>query len=57
MLIPVFVRVNREAVVNLGCVKEVQRPDSKRLLFIMEGGAEFVASRKGTMEFRRKFSL
>lgn len=53
----VFVRLNREAVVNLGSVKEVERHDSKRLLFIMEGGAKFIASRKGTMEFRRKFSL
>ena len=41
---------------NLGCVKEV-RHDAKRLLFIMEGGAKFVASRKGTVAFRRKFSL
>jgi two-component system LytT family response regulator len=53
----VFVRANRECLVNLSCVKSVSAYDGKRLFFILKDGREIVLSRLCSIALRKAFSI
>lgn len=53
----VFFQVNRQWVVNLGCVRDAWPADPKRLMFRLANGKEMRLSRIQSIQFRRQFSL
>jgi two-component system, LytTR family, response regulator len=52
-----FVRANRECLVNLSCVKTVSVHDAKRFYFILRDGREIILSRLCSFAFRSEFSI
>ena len=53
----VFVRANRECLVNLNYVRTVSAYDAKRLLFILMNGREIILSRLCSIALRKEFKI
>jgi two-component system LytT family response regulator len=52
-----FVRANRECIINMSHVKQMRAYDAKRYSFIMDHDNEIIMSRKQSLLFRRTKSL
>jgi two-component system, LytTR family, response regulator len=53
----VFVRANRECLVNLNYVRAVSAYDDKRLLFVLNDGREIILSKLCSFALRKQFKL